>query len=366
MADWERYRFMAESVQRLFSYFDRMWIKDQRRRGRIDVYDTYTVTISFLKDHPLMATHTITHQSFQLAIMKWRSEVLQKFTEDRFRLDYWMIHLIDRQRDGSFVDISLLKEIVESLVHLGANDSSLGNDSLLVYKEAFESKFLSATAKYYRIWSSSFVATKSMATYLAAVEDRLRDERIRAHWFLHFSTVGLLNTCCVKALISDPAECISEAFRVFLERGEDEPMQQAYNIMALVSGGLASLRSVFMLHVKNQALHVIRSAVNDLHPTANTIGNTSWIESLIQLHRRFIGIISDNFRGDIAFRASLDMAYQDSINQNAITGLTFKTSSELLAKEFDFMLRKRHKRIYESNFDERLDQLVSTRSIFVM
>jgi cullin 1 len=69
--------------------------------------------------------------------------------------------------------------------------------SLEVYKEHFESPFIIATEKYYKIESDTFLAQKSTSGYLKQAEQRLREEEDRAERYLNAETrktVSLLST----------------------------------------------------------------------------------------------------------------------------------------------------------------------------
>lgn len=243
-----------------------MWVKEERRRGRTNIYTSYTVKIIFL-----LSVHTwskcLLIKCFQLAMITWRREVLKPLEQDGSQLAHSMIHVVDQQRDGSAVNISLLKEIIDSLVHLGANDAAPNGGSLVVYQETFEAQFLCSTMNYYRIWSTTFIASNPLVTYLIAVQDRIREEQIRGHWFLHYSTVESLKACCVDTLISKHTESIHEAFRCFLEREECDSMRHTYNVLSLVTNGLQPLRDIFMLYVRTQALKAIQDVVCDLTST---------------------------------------------------------------------------------------------------
>jgi cullin 1 len=83
------------------------------------------------------------------------------------------------------------------LVTLGINERNLNAVSLEVYQEHFESPFLMATEKYYKIESDTFLAQKPLSGYLKRAEQRLREEEDRAERYLNaetHGTVSLLST----------------------------------------------------------------------------------------------------------------------------------------------------------------------------
>lgn len=291
-------------------------------------------------------------------MVKWQENVLKPLQDNNSKLGYSMIQRIDSDRDGYPIDAYIIKRIVDSLIHLGNNGPIGTGDRLAIYKETFEVPFLSATANYYEKWSTSLLASNPTSSYLFAVEDRLRKERSSAHWYLHFSTVKPLSVCCVDTLISRHIEAICEAFQVFLARGEDGEMRCTYNLLSCLPNGLQRLRDIFMLHVKKNGLLVISDSMSSLDLGSNLTNSKLYIESLMQLRNDYKGVITNNFGGDSSFTAALDIAYSDVINRNSVTAFSSSRCSELLAREFDLLLRKQKKGIVGLRLEDAFEHLV--------
>jgi cullin 1 len=60
--------------------------------------------------------------------------------------------------------------------------------SLTVYEEYFEAPFITATEKYYKSESNSFLTVHSIPEYLMRVEDRLKEEEDRVDRYLNTHT----------------------------------------------------------------------------------------------------------------------------------------------------------------------------------
>jgi len=57
-----------------------------------------------------------------------------------------------------------------------------------VYKEHFETPFITATEKYYKAESEAFLLQNSVSDYLKKAEERLREEEDRVERYLNSNT----------------------------------------------------------------------------------------------------------------------------------------------------------------------------------
>ncbi|KPJ10236.1 Cullin-4A [Papilio machaon] len=87
-----------------------------------------------------------------------------------------LLLLIERERGGDAVDISLLKSLLRML------------SDLQIYQDAFEHKFLQATERLYAAEGQRLMRELSVAQYLAHVEKRLKEENERLLHYLDPST----------------------------------------------------------------------------------------------------------------------------------------------------------------------------------
>jgi cullin 1 len=73
-------------------------------------------------------------------------------------------------------------------VSLGLDESDTNKASLEVYKEHFEGPFITATEKYYKTESDTFLAENTVSDYLKRAEERLREEEDRIERYLNANT----------------------------------------------------------------------------------------------------------------------------------------------------------------------------------
>ena len=77
---------------------------------------------------------------------------------------------------------------MDSFVSLGLDDSDTNKANFDVYKEHFETPFITATEKYYKQESDSFLAENSISEYLKKAEERLKEEEDRVERYMNSIT----------------------------------------------------------------------------------------------------------------------------------------------------------------------------------
>ena len=86
--EWTRYTTASTFINHIFRYLNRHWVKREIDEGHRHVYDVYTLSLVSWKDYFFKSVH---------------SKVMEG-----------VLKLIQRQREGETVNISLVKKVVES------------------------------------------------------------------------------------------------------------------------------------------------------------------------------------------------------------------------------------------------------------
>jgi cullin 1 len=333
-AEWDRYTTGANYINRLFTYLNRHWVKRERDEGRKNVYPVYT-----------------------LALVQWRTNFFQHIQNKNSKLAGAILRLIEIQRNGDTIDQGLVKKVVDSFVSLGLDENDTNKACLDVYKESFETPFLDTTEKYYKQESEAFLAANSVSEYLKKAEERLKEEEDRVDRYLNTSTRKALISKCEHVLIREHSELMWESFQNLLDYDKDEDLRRMYALLSRIPEGLEPLRKKFEEHVKNAGLNAISKLVGE-GDSADAVDPKAYVDTLLEVHRKNSGTVTQSFRGEAGFVASLDKACREFVNHNAATGNSSTKSPELLAKHADLLLRKNNKMAEEVDLEGALNRLM--------
>ncbi|KXN86112.1 Cullin-1 [Leucoagaricus sp. SymC.cos] len=333
-AEWDRYTTGANYLNRLFTYLNRYWVKRERDEGKKGVYQVYT-----------------------LALAQWKTYFFAHIQKDNAKLTNAVLRLITQQRNGELIDQGLVKKVVDSFVSLGLDNSDPNKECLDVYRDQFENSFLSATETYYKAESEAFLAENSVSDYLKKAEERLREEEARVERYLHAKTRKDLVSKCEHVLIRAHSELMWESFQSLLDFDKDEDLQRMYALLSRIPEGLEPLRKRFEGHVKQAGLSAISKLVGE--GSANVeVDPKSYVDGLLEVHRKNSDTVRRSFKSEAGFQASLDKACREFVNRNAATGASSTKSPELIAKHADMLLRKNNKMAEEDDLEGALNRVM--------
>ncbi|KAG5650078.1 hypothetical protein H0H81_000849 [Sphagnurus paluster] len=332
-AQWDRYTTGANYLNRLFTYLNRYWVKRERDEGKKTVYPIYT-----------------------LALSQWKDVFFTQVQKDNQKITMAVLRLIMQQRNGESIDQGLVKKVVDSFVSLGLDNTDLNKECLDVYKEHFETPFLTATEDYYKKESESFLAANTVPDYLKKVEERLREEEDRVERYLHTKTRKDLISKCDDVLIHQHSELIWDSFQNLLDFDKDEDLQRMYTLLARIPEGLEPLRKRFEIHVKASGLATISKLAEA--GDSDSVDPKAYVDALLEVHRKNSETVTRSFKSEAGFAASLDKACREFVNRNAATGTSSTKSPELIAKHTDMLLRKNNKMAEEEDLEGALNRVM--------
>lgn len=265
----------------------------------------------------------------------------------RRRLTAALLTLIEKERYGEQIDTTLVQGVVQSYVMLGFKTNVASDPvDLTLYRNEFESAFLSATDMYYTAESSQFIATNQVSDYMRKVESRIKEEEKRVRTYLHTETMDPLMKLVERVLIDRHKDQIWLEFPVILDRDgvadlgrksdRLEDLTRMYNLLARVSKGTDPLKDALEKHVKNIGVQAIESVSS----TASQ-DPTQYVSVLLNVHHKYNTLVTEAFKSDVTFTASLDKACRTFINENSVTKSEGPGKSpELIAKYCDLLLKK--------------------------
>ncbi len=95
----------------------------------------------------------------------------------------------------------------------------------------------------------------------------------------------------------------------------------------------------------------------------DSVDPKSYVDALLDVHKKNSETVMRSFRGEAGFVASLDKACREFVNRNAAKGQSNAKSPELLAKHADLLLRKSNKLTEEDDLEVALNRVVSLPSL---
>ncbi|GFR09432.1 cullin-1 [Trichonephila clavata] len=326
---WHDYRFSSKVLSGVCAYLNRHWVRREREKSRVDVLEVY-----------------------HLALVSWKDYLLEPLKR---RMSSAVLKLIERERTGETVNTRLISTALNSYIEMGINcaDPYSEHPSLYLYKEAFETAFLTETELFYATESASIIRKNPVSEFMKKIELWFIEERRRAQLYLHESTLEALVRILENVVICKYLDTFHAEFQALLAYSKMDDLKRMFQFLSRVAGGLDQLKIQFEDYVTAQGLEAIEkyneSEIND--PKA-------YINAILEVHQRFNCIVISAFESEAGFATALDKACGKFINKNAVTESSGSSSksAELLAKYCDLLLKKKPSDADEMEIVDNLNQ----------
>ena len=196
----------------------------------------------------------------------------------------------------------------------------------------FQIPFIEATECYYKKVNEKFIGT--VVDYMIFVERRLKYESNVT--YVHETSKKILMTTCETVLIQK--DHIQTEFQNLLDKDKIEDLTRMYGLLSRIPYGLNEIRIIFEAHVIHQGEMTIDAAA-----VTTDVDTKIYIDALLDVHKKFLDVVNNAFRGETGFNGSLDKACRVFVNRNSICKVGSCKGPEMLAKYCDGVLRKNTK-----------------------
>ncbi|XP_049882276.1 cullin-4A [Pectinophora gossypiella] len=242
-----------------------------------------------------------------------------------------LLMLIERERAGDAVDISLLKSLLRML------------SDLQIYQDAFEHKFLQATERLYAAEGQRLMRELDVPAYLAHVEKRLREENDRLLHYLDPSTKWQLIHTVERQLLSEHLTGIlSKGLESLMDGPRIADLTTLYALFSRVKDGLNELCNHFNAYIKKKGRTIVIEPERD----------KSMVSELLEFKEQLDHIVTACFQRNDKFLYSMREAFEYFINQRQ------NKPAELIAKFVDLKLRAGNKEATEEELERLLDKIM--------
>eukprot|EP00933_Yihiella_yeosuensis_P082230 TRINITY_DN96019_c0_g1_i1.p1 TRINITY_DN96019_c0_g1~~TRINITY_DN96019_c0_g1_i1.p1 ORF type:complete len:754 (-),score=158.91 TRINITY_DN96019_c0_g1_i1:130-2391(-) len=318
---WSNHKIYVKWMDRFFTYLDRYYVKLQ--------------SVEPLANRG----YTIFNQKvFQVCIKDTRAALLR---------------IINLERQGEHIDQDLVKGVIEIFIDLG-----LGSPTL--YNTEFEEYFLPATSDYFVRQASGWLSEDSFPEYLRKAEVALNAEEQRVTNYLHRSTQTKLKHVVIQALLAKPQAHLLEketSVVYLLDNDKREDLARMHRMFTLVDGGLAPITAAFRQYVTDRGNKIVDERVEQSKQIASkseALGDPTFIQTLLDLHDRFKGIVQECFSQDSLFQKALKEAFEVFVNRD-IGKFSF---AALMSSFCDRILKKSGERLSEDAVEILLSKMV--------
>uniref|UniRef100_A0ACD5Y5Q9 Uncharacterized protein n=1 Tax=Avena sativa TaxID=4498 RepID=A0ACD5Y5Q9_AVESA len=236
-----------------------------------------------------------------------------------------VIDLIDRERNGRYIDMALLKDVIAIFFNVERDK--------YCYRDDIEIFLLNATREYYSVKFRSWKDEYSCSDYMVEVEKCLKQEKDRCAHLLH-------PTSEQKLLEEVRDVLLTQYLNELLHDGkiEDLPMIYTYILSSAICGGLESNVDMFKKHVMNEGTTMVKEeeeSSSNKKVEMDMAGMHSLVGILNKLHDKYASVM-EFFQGHMLFHGVVEEAFDRICNNN----VSCSSSAELLATFMDNIMKK--------------------------
>ncbi|KAK9710592.1 hypothetical protein K7432_008351 [Basidiobolus ranarum] len=299
---------------------------------------------------------------YDLGLFLFRDRVLRssKFSIQP-QLVSVLLQQIQREREGEMIDRGVIKTTIDMLLDLVDDVSTVST----VYQVDFESKFLDASAQFYRVEGQTLIGACDASEYLKKSEKRLVEEEQRSQHYLYSGTEPKIRAIIEKELLEHHLKTIIEmensGLVAMLANDKNDDLFRMYKLFTRVQSGHDEMKTAIKEYIKK-----LGNTINSNCEGTDTVGSTGkgqgaiattnialrWVQDVLDLKDKFDQVLEQATGKDKQFQIAINNAFEHFINQN-------HKSPEYLSLFIDENLKKGLKGKSEEEVDSLLDKTIS-------
>uniref|UniRef100_A0A8C0JGH4 Cullin 2 n=1 Tax=Chelonoidis abingdonii TaxID=106734 RepID=A0A8C0JGH4_CHEAB len=297
---WEEYSKGADYMDCLYRYLNTQFIKKNKLTEADLQYGYGGVDIS----EPLM-------EIGELALDMWRKLMIEPLQGILIRM---LLREIKNDRCGEDPNQKVIHGVINSFVHVEQYKKKF---PLKFYQEIFECPFLNETGEYYKQEASNLLQESNCSQYMEKVLGRLKDEEMRCRKYLHPSSYGKVIHECQQRMVADHLQFLHAECHNIIRQEKRNDMANMYTLLRAVSSGLPHMIQELQNHIHDEGLRATSNLSQENMPT-------QFVESVLEVHSKFVQLINTVLNGDQHFMSALDKLakYCDNLLKKSAKGMT--------------------------------------------
>ncbi|XP_027504294.1 cullin-2 isoform X1 [Chiroxiphia lanceolata] len=359
---WEEYSKGADYMDCLYRYLNTQFIKKNKLTEADLQYGYGGVDMN----EPLM-------EIGELALDMWRKlmieplqailirmllrEIKNPSTPPTRQAEYQLKHFcsnttgsrqdLEFDRCGEDPNQKVIHGVINSFVHVEQYKKKF---PLKFYQEIFECPFLNETGEYYKQEASNLLQESNCSQYMEKVLGRLKDEEMRCRKYLHPSSYGKVIHECQQRMVADHLQFLHAECHNIIRQEKRSDMANMYTLLRAVSSGLPHMIQELQNHIHDEGLRATSNLSQENMPT-------QFVESVLEVHSKFVQLINTVLNGDQHFMSALDKALTSVVNYREPKSIC--KAPELLAKYCDNLLKKSAKGMTENEVEDKLTSFIT-------
>ncbi|XP_065688027.1 cullin-2 isoform X1 [Patagioenas fasciata] len=359
---WEEYSKGADYMDCLYRYLNTQFIKKNKLTEADLQYGYGGVDMN----EPLM-------EIGELALDMWRKLMIEPLQAILIRMllreiknpstlptrqaEYQLTHFcsnttgsrqdLEFDRCGEDPNQKVIHGVINSFVHVEQYKKKF---PLKFYQEIFECPFLNETGEYYKQEASNLLQESNCSQYMEKVLGRLKDEEMRCRKYLHPSSYSKVIHECQQRMVADHLQFLHAECHNIIRQEKRSDMANMYTLLRAVSSGLPHMIQELQNHIHDEGLRATSNLSQENMPT-------QFVESVLEVHSKFVQLINTVLNGDQHFMSALDKALTSVVNYREPKSIC--KAPELLAKYCDNLLKKSAKGMTENEVEDKLTSFIT-------
>uniref|UniRef100_A0A8C7GRH5 Cullin 2 n=1 Tax=Oncorhynchus kisutch TaxID=8019 RepID=A0A8C7GRH5_ONCKI len=297
---WEEYSKGADYMDCLYRYLNTQFIKKNKLTEADLQYGYGGVDMN----EPLM-------EIGELALDMWRKLMIEPLQAVLIRM---LLNEVKNDRCGEDPNQKVIHGVINSFVHVEQYKKKF---PLKFYQEIFEGPFLTKTGEYYKQEASNLLQESNCSQYMEKVLGRLKDEEVRCRKYLHPSSYAKVIHECQQRMVADHLQFLHGECQNIIRQEKRDDMANMYTLLRAVSSGLPHMIQELQVHIHDEGIRATSNLSQENMPTL-------FVESVLEVHSKFVQLINTVLNGDQHFMSALDKLakYCDNLLKKSAKGMT--------------------------------------------